>query len=159
MKARILLGASLVALALPALAATGVKDVKVTADITAIQNPAAAQYWSNIAADLQDAIAARLVDQIDPAGAEVTIDIDELSLTNSFASKLGMQDAVLSGQVNVSSETDNSDFDAYKLTVTSQGAMAFAEDGTPLTAAFTDTPEYYKAIVRAFADEVAQKLK
>ncbi len=159
MQAKTLLATALIAFALPAMAATGVKDIKVTADIDAIQNPAAAKYWSNVAADLKDAIAARLVDRIDTNGATLAVDIDELALTNSFKSAMGMEDAVLSGQVNISSETDNSAFDAYKLSVTSKAAASFTDDGKPLQAAFTDTPEYYHAMIRAFADSVAQNLK
>ena len=62
--------------AMPAFAApTTVSNIEVKTDLDAIQNPAAARYWSNISADLKDAIAARLVDHIDPAGAKVEIDM------------------------------------------------------------------------------------
>jgi hypothetical protein len=127
--------------AMPAFAApTTVSNIEVKTDLDAIQNPAAARYWSNISADLKDAIAARLVDHIDPAGAKVEIDLDELAL-----SPASLTDAVLQGQVNVSSETDNTDFDGYNLKVTASGAS-------------TGMMEDYRSIVSAFADAVANKL-
>ena len=41
----------------------------------------------------------------------------------------------------------------------STAASAFSEEGKPLTGAFSDTPEYYAALVRAFADAVVTRLK
>ena len=162
MNIRKTLGVSMLALATlaaHAFAASEVKSIDVTADLDAVTNPAAAKYWSNISADLKDAIAARLVDRIGDEGSEIKVDIDEVSLANSFQTAMGMEDAVISGQVNVSSETDNSVFDGYELTVSSTAASAFSEEGKPLTGAFSDTPEYYAALVRAFADAVVTRLK
>ncbi|MFN4155337.1 MAG: hypothetical protein ACK4HF_11840 [Paracoccaceae bacterium] len=138
---------------------TMVKEVNVSADITAIANAEAAAYWTNAADDLENAIVARLVDRIGDEGSRIVVDIDELSLSNSFQNQLGLEDAVLVGMVNVTSETDNAKFDAYELTVTAQSAQAFAADGTVLDGAFTDTPEYYAALIAAFADGVVTRLK
>jgi hypothetical protein len=136
-----------------------VKEIDVTAEITAITNAEAAAYWTNVADDLENAIVARLVDRIGEDGSKISIDIDELSLANSFQNRLGLEDAVLVGQVNQTNETDNAKFESYLLTVTARTAQAFAADGTVLSGAFDDTPEYYAALIAAFADGVVSRLK
>lgn len=138
---------------------TLIEEVRVDADITAISNAEAAAYWTNAADDLENAIVARLVDRTGEPGSKILIDIDELSLANSFQNQLGLEDAVLVGMVNVTSETDNSKFDTYELTVTALTAQAFAPDGMVLEGAFTDTPEYYAALISAFADGVVTRIK
>jgi hypothetical protein len=136
-----------------------VKEVVVTADLTAISNAEAATYWTSVADDLENAIVARLVDRTAEDGSKITIDIDELSLANSFQNRLGLEDAVLVAQVNQSHESDNTKFESYELTVTALTAQAFAPDGTVLEGAFTDTPEYYAALIAAFADGVVSRLR
>ena len=136
-----------------------VKEIDVTAEITAITNAEAAAYWTNVADDLENAIVARLVDRIGEDGSKISVDIDELSLANSFQNRLGLEDAVLVGQVNQTNETDNAKFESYLLTVTARTAQAFAADGTVLAGAFDDTPEYYAALIAAFADGVVARLK
>ena len=138
---------------------TMVQEVDVAADITAISNAEAAAYWTNAADDLENAIVARLVDRIGDEGSKISIDIDELSLANSFQNQLGLEDAVMVGMVKVTSETDNANFDTYELTVSALSAQAFASDGVVLDGAFTDTPEYYAALIAAFADGVVSRLK
>lgn len=140
-------------------AATMVKDIDVSADITAIENSRAATYWADLSTDLEAAIAARLVDQIGESGSEIKIDVNEIALTNSFQSSLGLEDAVLVGQVNIVNDSDNSKFDAYELTISAMAASPFGADGIPLEGAFTDTPEYYAALIEAFADGVVSRLK
>ena len=136
-----------------------IKDVSVETDITAIENTKAASYWANVSADIENAIAARLVDRTAEEGSEIKIDINELSLANSFQSALGLEDAVLVGQVNVINETDNAKYDAYELTISAKAAQAYGPEGLVLEGAFTDTPEYYAALVNAFADGVVTRLK
>lgn len=136
-----------------------IKDVSVETDITAIDNAKAASYWANVSADIENAIAARLVDRTAEEGSEIKIDINELSLANSFQSALGLEDAVLVGQVNVINETDNAKYDAYELTISAKAAQAYGPEGLVLEGAFTDTPEYYAALVNAFADGVVTRLK
>ena len=138
---------------------TMIKEVDVAADITAVSNAEAAAYWTNMADDLENAIVARLVDRTAEDGAKISVDIDELSLANSFQNQLGLEDAVLVGKVAVTSETDNAVFDGYELTITAVNAQAFAPDGMVLEGAFTDTPEYYQALISAFADGVVTRLK
>lgn len=139
--------------------ATKIQDVSVSAELTSISNAEAAKYWTNVTADLKNAIVARLVDRIADEGSKISVDIDELSLANSFQNKLGLEDAILVGKVNISSDVDNAKFDSYELTVNAKTAQAFAADGKPLAGALTDTPEYYNALINAFADGVVVRLK
>ena len=63
------------------------------------------------------------------------------------------------GMVKISNEEDGSKSDTYELTVTAENARAFAPDGAVLEGAFSDTPEYYAALIAAFADGVVTRLK
>ncbi|WP_309663731.1 hypothetical protein [Tabrizicola sp.] len=156
---------SLIALSFAVLAGTTalaavekISAVTVTADITAIQNEKAAAYWSNVAADIEDAIVARLVDRIADDGATITVDLREVELASSFERAVGASDAVLVGQVNVSDVNDNSNFNAYELSVSLGTAAVVSADGTTLYYDTLDVPEAYQALVNSFADSVVKRL-
>ena len=133
-------------------------EVKVTADVTAIQNEKAAAYWSNIAADLQNAIVSRLVDRVAEGGATITIDLREVELASSFERAINASDAVLVGQVNVTDDNDNTNFNAYELSVSLGTAASVSADGTAYYFDTLDTPEAYQALVSSFADNVVKRL-
>lgn len=135
-----------------------VAEVKVTADVTAIQNEKAAAYWSNIAADLQNAILTRLVDRVAEDGATITIDLREVELASSFERAINASDAVLVGQVNVSDDNDNTNFNAYELSVSLGTAASVSADSTAYYFDTLDTPEAYQALVNSFADNVVKRL-
>jgi hypothetical protein len=135
-----------------------ISEVTVTADLTAIENEKAAAYWSNVAADLQDAIVQRLVDRIRKNGATVTVDLRELELASSFDRAINASDAVLVGQVNVADATDNSNYNAYELSVTLGTAASVSADGKTFFYDSLDTPEAYQALVNSFADNVVKRL-
>lgn len=143
----------------PVLAETMVKEVAVSADLTAIQNDKAGAHWAALTDDLQNAIVARVADLIAEDGVKVSVEIDSVELANSLQSSLGTAESKLVGQVNISHETDNSKFDSYDLTVTFADAGPFFLPGTDLTAITTDSKEYYDAMIAAFADYVATKLE
>lgn len=156
---------SLIALSMAVLAGTTalaavdkISAVTVTVDVTAIQNEKAAAYWSNVAADLQDAILVRLVDRIADEGATVTVDLGEVELASSFERAIGASDAVLVGQVNVSDANDNSNFKAFELSVSLGTAASVSADGKTFYYDTLDTPEAYLALVNAFADNVVIRL-
>ncbi len=156
---------SLIALTLVALAGTTalaavdkISDVTVTVDLTAIQNVKAAAYWTNVAEDLDNAIVARLVDRIAEDGAKITIDLREVELASSFERAINASDAVLVGQVNLSDLTDNTNFDAYELTVTLGTSGMISADGQTVFYESLDTPEAYQALINSFADNVVKRL-
>lgn len=157
---RTILTTAALLLAAPAFADVDkVADVKVTADITAIENATAAAYWATLADDLQGAIAARLVDRTADEGATISVDIREVELNNAFDGGLNAADALLVGQVNVSDLTDNSNIDGYQLSVSLEGAQVIAPSaGGLVILSATDTPGAYRKLVDSFADGVVARL-
>lgn len=135
-----------------------ISEVTVTADVTAIQNEKAAAYWTNIAADIQNAILTRLVDRIAEDGATITVDLREVELASSFERAINASDAVLVGQVNVSDVNDNTNFNAYELSVSLGTAASVSADGQTFFFDSLDTPEAYQALVSSFADNVVKRL-
>lgn len=135
-----------------------ISEVTVTADITAIKNEKAAAYWSNIAVDLQGAIATRLVDRIAEEGATITVDLREVELASSFERAINASDAVLVGQVNVADDTDNANYNAYELSISLGTAPSVSADGQSFFYDTLDTPEAYQALVNSFADNVVKRL-
>lgn len=136
-----------------------ISDVTVTADVTAIQNQKAAAYWTNVAADVQNAIVARLVDRIAEDGATITVDLREVELASSFERAINASDAVLVGQVNVTDLNDNTNFAAYELSISLGTAASVSADGQTFYYDTLDTPEAYMALVNAFADNVIKRLE
>ncbi|MBK6468712.1 MAG: hypothetical protein IPF96_19180 [Rhodobacter sp.] len=153
-----------------------------TTDLAAIQNEKAAAYWANIESDLEAAISVRLGDrlvanpdagtQVDASaqdkadgnlyateGAEILVDIREVELASTFERALNIGDAVLVGQVNVNDQSDNSNYDAYELSISLESARVVLAEGETLILATGDTAEAYRRLVDAFADGVVSRLK
>ena len=137
---------------------TTVREVDVEVDLGAIQNPAAATYWTNVADDLENAIVARITDRTDPEGVRIAIDIAEVSLASLYENLTDIADTQMIGQVNITSDTDNTKFNAYELSVRVEQALPYFPPGTVVTAIVRDTPEYYRAMVEAFAEAVVRRL-
>ena len=135
-----------------------IKTIDVTTELTAIGNEQAATFWANLEADLENAIAARVTDRVADTGAEILVDIREVELTSAFDRELNLGDAVLVGQVNIKDDTDNSNFDAYELSVSLENARIVLPEGTFLVLS-TDTTGAYNRLVETFADGVVSRLK
>ncbi len=142
--------------AVPAFAETQVKEVEVSIDLDAINNPQAATVWSNIATDLQNAIVGRITDRIDEDGVKISVDINEVELANSFQSAMGIADSKLAGRINISSETDNSKFATYDLDVSFD--QAYLPVGTDITVLTIESPVYYATMIELFAERVVENL-
>ncbi len=157
---RTTLALTLALCAFPALAddKTKVRTVDVEADISAISNPAAAAYWTNVADDVENAIVARITDRTADDGVKISVDISEVELANAFENITNVADTRMVGTVNISSETDNSEFNSYELTVSVNEALPYFPPGTTVVMIQRDTPEYYKAMVEAFANAVIERL-
>lgn len=161
MHALLLSAALLGPVTLPVAAVAGdtpVESVRVETDLTAIRNRRAARFWGRLSEDLQAAILTRISNRVAEKGSRISVDIDEVSLSNSFETSLGVSDSVLVGNVSVSSD-DNSKFDAYDLAVTIETANSYLPPGFVRAVSMTDAPEHYRAMVDAFADSVVSKLK
>ncbi|SHE93385.1 hypothetical protein SAMN05444273_103193 [Litoreibacter ascidiaceicola] len=142
-----------------AFAETSVSSVDVTVDLTAIKNESAAAYYTSIEEDLETAIVAKLTDQLSDDGASVVVDIDELSLANSFQSVLGLEESELAGSVSVNNLNDNSEHQAYELTVSYLPAPIVFDPGEDIVIIRRDTTDYYIQMVDTFAEHLTEKLK
>ncbi|MCU9850226.1 hypothetical protein OEZ60_19740 [Defluviimonas sp. WL0024] len=143
----------------PTSAETIVREVEVTADMDALQNPEAAERWTHLADDLENAIVAKLVGKTGEEGAKVSVDIDEVELASSLQSAAGVAESKLVGDVAITHDSDNTKFDNYQLTVTFEQAGPYFLPGTDLAAITTDSQEYYDAMIATFANHVVQKLE
>lgn len=136
-----------------------VKSVDVMISLEDLTNAEAATRFSTIELDLENAIAARLVDRTAPEdGVEITIDISELELSNSFTEKFNLADTKLVGNVKVKGTAENPDSANYDLTVDVNSSMAFFPAGTVIETLPADSAVYYTTLVTAFADAVVRKL-
>ena len=67
--------------------------------------------------------------------------------------------SVLAGDVAVTSTNAIDKAQNYELKVSIETANAFLPEGTVAATGFTDTPEYYVALINAFADSVVRRLE
>lgn len=152
------LTAALLATAAPVFGETMVKEVAVNADLTAIENAQAGAHWATLTDDLKNAIVSRLGSLASDEGAKLTVEIDSVELANTLQSAAGVADSRLIGQVIVTSQTDNTKFETYDLTVTFADAGPLFVKGTDLAKITSDSKEYYDAMIAAFAEHVVAKL-
>ncbi|NHB75599.1 hypothetical protein [Rhodobacter calidifons] len=157
-------------LAIPAFAGVDkIAKIDVQVDLSAVQNEQAAAYWATLETDLENALAARLVDRLvteaakpDDSGkidgAQIIVDIREFELANALQRELNLGDAVLVGQVTIKDDTDNSNADGYELTTTLENAKVEVPEGMTVVLS-TDTREAYTRLVDAFAEGVVTRLK
>jgi hypothetical protein len=137
---------------------TMVKTIDVTIELKDITNAEAATRFATIEADLEAALAERMVDRIAETGVNVIIDISELELSNSFTEKLNLADTRLVADVKITDEADNSNFNTYQLTVDVNAAKMYFPEGTDVTILPADSSVYYDAMIIAFADAVVKGL-
>lgn len=143
-----------------------VEKISVDVDMNAVENAAAAGVWASLSKDLEAAILERVSSQVtdDPEAAEIKIDIDEVSLATNFAAAMGA-DSHLSGTVEITdstvakSEEYDNNLAFYQLDVTAEQLRAYYPDGTDVAVVVPNSDIYYTAMVQAFADNVADKLK
>lgn len=143
-------------------ATTMVSEIDVTADLSAIENYSAAEVWVDLETDLETALATQLVNQIakddTQKGAEINIEIDSVALANNFEQALGVGEWVLKGDVDIDMP-DAADDLRYDLTVSADQLNAYYPAGTDIAQVSIDSEVFYKAVIDAFAANVASKLK
>lgn len=146
-----------------------VAKVDVSVDISAVNNAEAAKYWANLETDLENPLAARLIDrlaveEVKPDdqgridGAQIVVDIREVELASAFDRELNLGDAVLVGQVTVKDDTDNANADGYELQVSLENAQVIVPEGMVVVLS-TDTSGAYARLVEAFAEGVVKRLE
>ena len=136
-----------------------VGSIEVLLQIDAIENPEAAAYWTSLADDLENALAARLLGQMADDGINLKIDLEEVSLSGGITEKLGFADTRLIGDVVMTHATDNTRFGAYELTVDINSAMPMLPPDVDVTTLPADSRVYYDAMVATFADGVVERLQ
>lgn len=142
-------------------AETNVSNIDVHADLSAIQTYEAAGAWKTLETDLETAIAERLVTNIAEEGAdgaEIEVDIDEVALANNFETALGIGAWSIVGDVDIDMP-DPSKNENYTLTVTTDQLGAYYPEGTDASTLTVESEAFYNAVISAFADNVASKLK
>ena len=100
-----------------------------------------------------------MVDRIAEDGATITVDLREVELASSFERAINASDAVLVGQVNVADDSDNTNYNAYELSISLGTAASVSADGKSFYYDTLDTPEAYSALVNSFADNVVKRLE
>ena len=138
-------------------ASEGVQSIEVETDLTAIQNIEAAQVWTSIDEDLKTKIAERLVTAIGEDGATIEVEIDSVELANTFTQATGIADSKLMGDVEIDAPGLFNEID-YRLTVSSEQAVAYYPDGTKAADLTMGSEVYYNAMLDAFADNIVGKL-
>lgn len=142
---------------------TPVSEISVEADLNTIDNAAAGRFWANFETDLTNALATRLSNQIDEDGSRLTVRIESVALTNSYALLTRGEEAHLVGRVILSGKNVS---DAYDLSVSVPAVRLVVPAGTdPATASAPDVATlagdesaYYEKMIEAFAAHVADKL-
>lgn len=149
---------ALSAFATGAFAAQTVNEIDVSVDLPAIENSEAAQVWTSLGTDLETAIAERIAPQLGEDGSEVVIDVNEVALATAFENAYALEDSTLTGmvEIRVPGLLNNEE---YELSVTAGQAMSAASPGVDLDSMTIASAEVYRAMIDAFADNVAQKLK
>jgi hypothetical protein len=135
-----------------------ISEIQVETDLTAVGSREAVAYWQSLSSDLETAIANQFVGSIDPAGNVITVDVDEISLTSPFASGATAETARLSGRVEMLNPAGTSE-GAWNITATAQDVVDFLPVGTNVETVRPTTPEYYSAVVQAFARGAALSIQ
>ncbi len=134
-------------------------NVTVTADLTAIENDAAADYWSNVSSDLENAIAERLVGPIAASSPMIAVDLREGAMASSFDAALDQPDAVLVGQVNVSDPQNHQSVDGFVLRVSLGSTPKVSANSITIALGSRDPHDAYHSLISAFADGVVERLE
>lgn len=133
-----------------------ISSIEVDMEASAIENEQAASFWTTVEADLETAIATRVVDRISDSGDKIRVDLDEISLATSFQGALGAE-SVLAGDVKVLDAEEPSKFEFYTLTISALQDGELYEGGQ--TFSTVDSERFYTAMVDRFADAVVERLK
>ncbi len=136
---------------------TTVSEITVNTDLQSIGNAGSVRYWQTLDEDLEAALVTEFLGRIDPAGAVIAVDVDEISLANAFTSRFQGEDSRLSGRVTVTDRVTGEPLGTYDVTATSREAQNLLA-GEGVTSISPDSGEFYAAVVQAFARGVVQSV-
>lgn len=130
-----------------------VSSIQVNTDLQSIGNAEAIRYWQDLDEDLETALAAELVNSIDPQGVAVTVDVSELALAEFMT--LGTDQASLTGQVIVTDPATGEELGIYNVGASADQVAVFLPEDTDIAAVPRTSSDFYSAVVQAFAEGVA----
>ncbi len=157
-----LAGAAALGLALAASAQAqpaSISDIQVEADLTAVANSTAAQYWGTLDADLSTALASELVDMISPDGLVLIVDLDEISLASLLEAQAGADDARMTGDVGLYDPRTEEVERQFTISASTNEAATFLPPGADVITISPSSGEFYAAVVQAFARGISQTLR
>lgn len=135
-----------------------INEITSQTDLSAIKNQEAAAFWSNLDADLQGAIAARLIDRLGDEGLSIDIAIDEIELSNAFEAELGLDLSLLSGEVTVTDSETGAVERSFEVTATARQIMPMLPEDADIIVLTADAPDFYQTLINAFADGVVENI-
>jgi hypothetical protein len=132
-----------------------VASITVQADVTAIANAEAAEFWRGIATDLEDALVRELAGTMSPEGLALLVVIDELALEQAFAAGMA-GDARLVGRAQLVDQADGDRIEAtYEIAASAQEMEALFPEGVEVETISRTSAEFYQVVIDAFARGVA----
>lgn len=159
MKPILTMAVALAALSSPLAAQeTPVESVDVTFDLQDVESKVAAEFWADLEGDLETEIVRLVATRIAESGSEISIDIDEFDVSNSFQGAIGV-DSVLTASVEVKNEDDPTKNSFYDLRVTVDEAARIKRDGDGAELITHEREDVYRAMVETFAEGVVKRLR
>ncbi|MEO8241071.1 MAG: hypothetical protein ABI832_02105 [bacterium] len=135
-----------------------IAKVNVSVDLASVTNKPAADRYVNLSADLNAAITTILKDRLGSPGAEITVDISAVELSNSFTDAAGLADTHLVGLVNINDTVNNANTRSFELTIdvnTIKGLLPADTDMATMTAS---GDLFYHTMVDAFAQNLVAEM-
>lgn len=143
----------------PAMAPTSVSAINVSTDLQAIGNAESVRYWQTLNQDLEAALATELIGDIDPAGAILNVDVDEIALANAYSSRFQGENNRLTGRVVMTDPVTGEAVRTYDVAVTASEAASILSSDSGVVTISPDSTEFYRALVQAFAEGVGDTVR
>ena len=137
---------------------TPIESVDVTFELQDVESKVAAEFWADLEGDLETEIISLVTDRIADDGSEISIDIDEFDVSNSFQGALGVN-SELTAAIEVKNESDPSKNSFYDLRVTVDEAAKLKRDEDGAQLITHDREDVYRAMVETFAEGVVKRLR
>ena len=136
-----------------------ISTINVTTDLQSIGNAESVRYWQSLDQDLEAALATEFLGSIDPQGALLTVDVDEIALANAYSAGFGGEDSRLAGQVALADPVTERITQVYTVSATSREAASMLSGADGVVTVSPDSDAFYEALVQAFARGVAQAVR
>jgi hypothetical protein len=135
-----------------------VSAIHVVADVTTIASPSAADYWRDLPADLEDALAREFVGSLDSEGQALLVAVDTLSLKEAYDLGFG-DDARLVGRVQLVEPGSEEVTATWDIAASARQAESFFPADVDVVTIDRTSREFYDAVVGAFARGVVETVR